>query len=179
MINNSPSATVPNQLMAAQNPQPAPPMSGQIQPAPPQVTQKQIDDLHNHFDDMQDEFKKLIHLPDDELNLSKIYGAASDLITKNKLSKGRRGASAMEVASELSGKDFPKKSQNGVDPTPQDLRNYLLNQFSKITKLQAAYTAKLGPPSPMASTPAQPTMQQPQPGGVSPQQPQPNVGVSS
>jgi hypothetical protein len=94
---------------------------------------------------MQDEFKKLLKLPDSELTISKIIGAASDLVTKHALSGKKRGADAMTVASELASKDFPRE-KNGQPPSPAELRSYLLRHFLNHVRMQAALTTKFAPP---------------------------------
>lgn len=107
----------------------------------PQISPAEVNMHHERLDDMQKEFRQLIELPNEDLTVGRIYGAASDLITKYKLSNGKRGASPTEVVMELAGKDFPQDS-----PSAKDLKKYLIDHFNRYTAMQAALTTKFGPP---------------------------------
>lgn len=139
------SAPMPNALMAG-----APRV-----PVQQQVSPQAVQELHQHLSDTQDAFKKLIKLPDDELNLSKLYGAASDLVTLNRISGKKRGIDAMTIAGELSSKDFPREKPNGEKPSPQEIRAYLMRHFNNHVNAQARLTSMFGPPAPKPQIPVQ------------------------
>lgn len=122
-------------------------------PQAPQISPAQINDNHAHLDDMQKGLMKMLRVPDDDLTLRKIYGVASDMITKNQLTKGKRGATAMQIAKELSSPDLPREGPNGEQPPPAALRQYLINHFNRAVERQAAFTSKFGPPQPQMSAP--------------------------
>lgn len=117
----------------------------QQQPTPQPPTMQQIQHAHQKLDDFQHELKKLIQTPDDELTIGKVFSAASDAITQNRLTSGKRGATAMDVARELAAPDFPRE-KDGVKPTPQEIRKFLIGQFMKSVGLQAQLTSKFAPP---------------------------------
>lgn len=134
------------QPMAA-NPLMPPP---QVRPAAPQVSPEFIQTAHDHFTDKQQELDNLLKLPDSELNLKSIYGAFADAVTKNRLSRGLKGMTAMQAVSELSSDNFPKTTKEGYQPHPKELRKYLQQHFDKAAIAQAILTHKFGPPqSPM------------------------------
>lgn len=138
------SAMPTNQLMnppqAAANPLASQP----VQPSP-----SQIQDAHEHLSEMQKSLLDLIKLPDSELNIKHILGAASDLVTKHRLTKGRKGVPALQIATELSSPGFPKEGDH-----PSDLRKFLQNQFDKTALLQATITHKVAAPA-QQNTPQQ------------------------
>lgn len=133
------------------------PFMNMQQPNQPQLNQQQVNDHHDRLSDFQADLKQLIELPDDELSISKILGMAADLVSKNSMSQGKRGASAAEVASELSSPDFPQDNPGGQPPAPQAIRKFLINHYMKSSATQAALTNQFGPPmkQPMQTTPNQ------------------------
>lgn len=146
--------------VAAQNQQTQPmPMNPLTQRAPTQISPQQIQDFHQGLNDYQEDLKKLLRLPEHELTMGKVLGAASDLVTKHSESNGKRGTSAAMVASELASKDFPKEKPNGEKPSGKDLKKYLMAHFVRSTQLQAALTQKAGPPQvPLQDNNTPPTM---------------------
>ncbi len=137
---------LPPGTLAVQNAAAQAQQGGGQQMAQQQISPQKVEQYHQNLSDMQETLKKLIRLPDDELDTKRIFGAASDLITEHQISRGQRGASAMEVAAELASPDFPKEKLNGQKPEAPELRKYLLNHFARITKIQAMLTMKMGPP---------------------------------
>lgn len=113
------------------------------QPAPPPPSPMQIQDFHTKLSDHQKMLDELIKQPDEQLTLKHVFGAASDMVTKNRLSGGKHGASGIEIAQELASKDFPP----GDNPTPQQLRAFLQRHFDKAVMKQAFITSKFGPPN--------------------------------
>lgn len=119
-----------------------------VQPQQSQMpSSQQIENHHQHLNEFQDDIKQLLKLPDEELSLGKVFGMASDLITKHKLSKGKKGATPMEVASELASPDFPKLAPDGSQPSPDQIRKFLISQFNKSVKTQSVLTSRFAPPS--------------------------------
>ena len=144
---------MPNLLQQPPQPQPqgmqmAPSITPQLQQQPP--TPEQIQDAHAHLSDMQKMLDELIKKPDSELSRSAIYGAAADMITKNRLTKGKMGISAIDAARELSSPDFPKQEDG-----PKEIRKFLQKYFDRAILNQAAISAKLGPPQSPQSQPQQ------------------------
>jgi hypothetical protein len=138
----------PNQLMA-------PPQQMQPPQAPP-PTPQQISDAHAALQDMAQTLDKLIKTPDSDLTVRHVMGAASDLVTKHRLTGGKRGASAIQVAQELASKDFPGEDDKGNPPSAAALRKFLQKHFDNAVMNRAAVTAHFGPAQPaMQNAPAQ------------------------
>lgn len=125
--------------MLQQPPQGMPMQQMSQQPQPPSPSQ--IQDAHAHFSYMQKMLDSLIKLPDSKLNLEAIFDAAADMVHENRLSAGKKGVSAQEVAAEMSSPNFPSK-----DTSPQQIRQFLQNYFDKSVQAQAMVTNKFGPP---------------------------------
>lgn len=115
-------------------------------PQPPVITPQQVQAHHTKLDDYQHELKQVLKTPDEDLTMSKVFGLASDMITKHKLTGGKHGASAMDIAKELASPDMPKQGPNGEAPAPQQIRQFLLNHFNRAVGMQAKLTSKFGPP---------------------------------
>lgn len=133
----------PNQLMAP--PQPAPQQAA--------LTPEQVAEAHAHLSDMQKTLAELIQTPDADLTVRHVMGAASDLVTKHRLTGGKRGASAIQVAQELASKDFPSEDEKGNPPSAAALRKFLQKHFDTAVLNQAIVAHHFGPPQP---APAQP-----------------------
>jgi hypothetical protein len=148
-------------------PSPQPPMQqgnalmpqGQPVPQKPQMSPQQVQQAHEHISDTLQEFDKLLKLPDEDLTLGKVFGAAADLINKYKLSNHKRGADPLTVAKELSDPSFPREGENGEPPPPQAIRKFIQNHFDKHILTQANLTAMFG--GPQMQSPAQMPQAQP------------------
>ena len=132
-------------------------------PQQPVMTPAQVQASHEHIADTLQEFDNLLKLPDDELDTKKIYGAAADLITKYRLSGGKRGADALTVAKELSDPTFPREGQDGQQPSPKALRQWIQKHFDRHAILQANLTAMFGRPQQPQANQQQMQMPQAQP----------------
>lgn len=136
------------QQLQGQPPQ-APGQQPPLRPLPPEALAK----IHDRFSDMQKTMNRLLKLPNDDLTLPLVYGEMSDQITKNRLSRGKEGASAMQIVQELNSPDFPKEDAQGHPPSPKDIRAYLQKKFDMAAATQAVVTQKLGPPPPPLGAP--------------------------
>lgn len=141
-----------NQLM--QPPQNQQPMLGmqqpQGQPQPPvqQPTPDQIQRVHEGISENQKMLDSLIKLPDDRLDLRAVFDAAGQMISRYGESGGKQGISAADIVKEISLPGFPAPDANGMQPSPQVIRNFLQQYFDKAILGQAQVTAKFGPPVP-------------------------------
>lgn len=124
-----------------------PTVGNALSPAPtaPVVTPQALQNHHSRLHDYQEELKQLLRTPDEELSMSKVFGLASDMITKHKLTNGKHGASAMEIAKELSSPDMPRGTPDGEPPQAADIRKFLRNHFNRVAETQAKLTSKFGP----------------------------------
>lgn len=176
---NNPGAVSPNALMQPptqpftdQNSgqQPANPLAPQDNALRPQAssapqksapTQQQIDDEHMQADYLKNTFDDLAKLPDDELNLSKLYESAADLGAKHIVTNGKLGVPYKMSAVEMSKPDFQqlREGQNGEEPSPATIREWLQNHSAQLAQAKDTLHQHFGPHS---SQLQQPEASQPQ-----------------
>ncbi len=144
---------MPNMLMGAGNQNPLQPQQPQQMQAPPPSPEK-IQEVHQHLSDFQEDLKKLLNMPNDDLTIGKVLDVAAESISRNRETDGKRGTTPEVVAAEISSPDFPP-----ADAPAPVIRKYLMNHFMQSVQAQAQVTKKFGPPM----QPGQQPQQQPAP----------------